>query len=333
MLPFFFFLVERTAAVRAKDLQLPETTRNRVYAAAWIMIFALSGLVVGFWMMPAKAAEAMMRGRVSGLPAHQRLRGTGPETANVRVFTYRDPQETNQLFWRTLSNDPLDEKSELTFLIDNSTQTSDETLRFPFQTSRDYYGSSMELRFRFDPVKKKLVFENAPKGAPAELAGEKIVIAGEEPPRVVGSGGLPWFGAVFAQSKPKAAAVIAKLDDDDPLIRLTARKQLASLGLEAASHMDQSLADPDSSYRVKLGVIVAANQMSGFRPEALSATAWCGVWHSAQSGDETMKAQASLLLQKDTQTVSASSCRNLQLKGNRSKSSIGSQAVRTKSKN
>ena len=59
--------------------------------------------------------------------------------------------------------------------------------------------------------------------------------------------------------------MLANLEADDPLIRLTARKQLASLGRGATNEMAKALASFDSSYRVKLGVIVAANQMPSFR--------------------------------------------------------------------
>ena len=101
---------------------------------------------------------------------------------------------------------------------------------------------------------------------------------------------------------------MANLEADDPLIRLTARRQLASLGADATNAMDKALRNPDSSYRLKLGVIVAANEMSGFRPEAFSALAWCGVLRSFQSGDNTMKAQANRLLKKQTKPIDTSLC-------------------------
>src|SRR5215203_4007517 len=89
LLPFFI-LVERTAATRAHDVKLPEKTRNRVYAAAWIMIFALSAAVVFIWSHNVvRTKEAMMKGRVTGLGLQQQLRGTIPgQEDDVRVYTY-----------------------------------------------------------------------------------------------------------------------------------------------------------------------------------------------------------------------------------------------------
>jgi len=118
----------------------------------------------------------------------------------------------------------------------------------------------------------------------------------------------------MAQTKRSAGTVVQNLDSDDPLIRLTARKQLALLGPEAMSTMDKAMANLDSSYRVKLGVIVAANEMKGFRPEAFSPRAWCEVWWAAQTGDETMKGQANLLLKKQTKRIDTQSCAEIRLK-------------------
>lgn len=309
LLPFTLFVIERTAAKRAHDAKLPEKTRDRVYAAAWIMIFVLCGAVVAFWYLNRPGpTEAMMRGRISGLTFQQRLRASGPETANVRVFTYWDPQETDQLFWRTFSAAPLDEQTELVFLIDSSTRDSEETLRFPFRASRKFYGASVELQFRYDTTKKSLLFENSPTGKPEELKGQPIVVARDTLPAGPPNRWLRWFGTVLAQSKPSISAVLANLEADDPLIRLTARKQLASIGPEATAEMDKALANSDSDYRVKLGVIVAANQMSGFRADAFSSLAWCEVWLATRTGDDTIKEQANLLLQKQTTPMSTSSC-------------------------
>ena len=299
LLPFTFLVLERTAVKRAHDHKLPEMTRNCVYAAAWVLIFLLCGAVVFFWYSDhVQQREAVMRGSIRGLSVGQRFRGAGPERANVRVFTYRDPQQTDQVFWRTFSAEPLDEQTELTFLIDKSTQSSEETWRFPFRASRKFYGASTDLRFRYDSASGKIIFENGPAGKPEELSGEPIVVASDTPPRGPRLPSLPWFGAVMAQTKRSAGTVVQNLDSDDPLIRLTARKQLALLGPEAMSTMDKAMANLDSSYRVKLGVIVAANEMKGFRPEAFSPRAWCEVWWAAQTGDETMKGQAEPLMNR-----------------------------------
>jgi hypothetical protein len=308
LLPFACLVIERTAAKRAHDHELPERTRNGVYAAAWVMIFILCAAVVAFWgMNRPKKEEAMMRGKINGLGILQRLRGTGPETANVRVFTYRDPQQTDQVFWRTYTSSQLPQQTELAFLIDSSTDTSDKIWSYAFHPSKTYYDAFVELHLQYDPRKNTLLFENPATGKQEELPGRQVVTAADAP-RVRKVGHLPWFATVFAQSKLAPGMVIANLEADDPLVRLTARKQLASLGPEAISTMDKALVKPDSSYRVKLGVIVAANQMLGFKPDGFSTSAWCEVWRDAQTGDDAMKTQANLLLKKQDKPVSASSC-------------------------
>jgi hypothetical protein len=306
LLPFALIVIERIAVKRAHDTQLPEKTRNTVYATAWIMIFLLCVAVVTFWgLSRPKAKEAMIRGRITGLGIRQRLRGTGPETANVRVFTYRDPQQTDQVFWRTYSTDPLDQEAELTFLIDSSTETSDETWSYPFHPNRKFYDPSVELHFRYDPSKKGSLLFEISNGKSEELGGQQIVIAADM--RQLPVMQMPWFGSVFAQTRVSAETAIANLEADDPVIRLTARRQLASLGPEAINSVEKAL-KPESSYRVKLGVMVAANQMRGFKPESLSTSAWCEVWRSAQTGDDAMKAQANLLLSKRNKPISGSAC-------------------------
>lgn len=312
LLPFTALVLERIAYSRAKDPKLPASTRNWVYATAWVVIFALCGLVVYFWLPNRpKSQEAMMRGRIHGLSVQHRLRATGPDAAHVRVFTYRDPQQVDQLYWRTFSADPLGDKSEIVFLLDLSTRDSEETLRFPFRTSTGYYARSMEVSLRYDAARKRLVFENSPAGRPEEIEGKPVVLAQSSPPP---RAALPWFASVLAQSSPTTSAVLARLESDDPLIRLTARKQLASLGPAAVPDIDRALSDLDSSYRIKLGVIVAANQMPALRPASLSTASWCEVWRSSQTGDETIKSQAGQLLKKQPTPINPTSCRTLRLR-------------------
>lgn len=311
LLPFTVLVIERLAAKRAHDKRLPEGVRNGVYATAWVMIFVLCGLVVFFWYLSLPAAkEAMMRGRVTGLKAGNTLRASGPETANVRVFTYRDPQQADQLFWRTYSVNPLPDSTSLSFLIDNGDSTREETWRFLFLTRRQYYEPATELHFELKLEEKQLILRNTASGEPEILTGELVVVAASPVNPVLPQ--LPWVATVWAQTRPSAGVAIANLEANDPLVRLTARKQLASIGPEALKEMDKVLTTPGSTYRAKLGVIVAANQMTAFRPETFGLSAWCEVWKSAQADDQTMKSQANLLLKKQSQTFTTARCRQAQ---------------------
>jgi hypothetical protein len=311
LLPFVLLFIERLAWKRAHDNKLPEAVRNRVYSTAWIMIFVLCGLVVFFWYLSLPAPkEAVILGKVTGLGPLNMFRGSGPEAANVRVFTYRDPQQTDQLFWRIFSADPLADSTSLAFLVDNTTQNSEETLRFRFLTKKQYYDPLMVLDFVFDPEKRQLTLMNAVSGEPEILKGEPVVV--DVLPASPGLLRLPWFGTVWAQTKSKVGVTIANLESSDPLVRLTARKQLASLGPEALMEMNRVLSAPGATYRMKLGVIVAANQMTGFRQEGFGLPAWCEVWKSSLTGDDTLKGQANLLLRKRSPSLNAQQCNSPQ---------------------
>jgi hypothetical protein len=126
---------------------------------------------------------------------------------------------------------------------------------------------------------------------------------------------LPWFDVLLAQTqvaqtqvKLPPSAVIANLDSDDALVRLSARRQLASIGTPAISAMDKALVSAGSSYRVRLGVIVAAVQMPAFKADSFSRAAWCEVWAASQTGDDTLKTQANLLLKKQRTPVNLTTC-------------------------
>jgi hypothetical protein len=318
LLPFAVIIIERLAAKRARDQKLPENTRNRVYAFAWILIFGLCMVVVALWFVSRtpKPKEAMMRGRITGLGSRQQLRATGPDIAHLRVFTYRDPQEPDRLFWRAISADELDDGTELTFLINDSTQVGEQTFGYPFQASRNFYDYSKELVFKYDSAKNVILFDEPVTGSHHELKGQPIVVTWNMPlmfERAISQ--LPGFRVLLAQSQMvqqpvrlSPGAVIANLDSDDTLVRLTARRQLAALGPEATSAMDRALVDRASSYRVRLGVIVAAIQMPGFKPNGFSTAAWCEVWNATQTSDDTLKTQANLLLKKQATPVDLSSC-------------------------
>jgi hypothetical protein len=318
LLPFTVVVIERTAAKRAHDVNLPEKTRNRVYAAAWIMIFTLCIAVVFIWWHNVfRTKEAMMKGRVTNLDIDQQLRGTTRgQQDDVRVYTWRNPILTHEVSWRAFSTRPLPEQTELAFVIASSTKDSEETLMFPFKVSQRFYDASMDLQFHYDPMNKELMFDNPATLKPENVPGKQTDILPSKSSGELRLRRPPWFGAVMAQAKRKLSLseVMANLEADDPLIRLTARRQLASLGAEATYAMDNALRNLDSSYRVKLGVIVAANAMSGFRPEAFSALAWCGVLRAVQSGDNTMKTQANRLLKKQAKPIDISLCSEKRLR-------------------
>lgn len=308
LLPLAIFVIERLAAKRAHDPALSERVRNVVYGAAWTMIFLLCGLVVVFWYLSLPVPqEAMMRGRVIGLKPKDTLRGSGPEMNNIRVFTYRDPQQPDQVFWRTYSSNPLPDSTPITFLIDHGGIGGEEAVwRFRFTTRTRYYAPAMELDFELKQDPQQLILRTT-GGGQEVLTGERIVIADarsveRERPR------FSLFETLLAQSTPTAGAVIANLEADDPLVRLTARKQLAALGPGAAADMSSVLAEPGSSYRAKLGVLVAANQMALLKPEQLTMSAWCQVWVSSQASDETLRSQASLLFRKHPQAFASEQC-------------------------
>ena len=312
LLPFALLPIEKTAAKRAKDTTLPEGTRNRVYAAAWVLIFALCGAVMFFWWLgsPLRETEAMMRGTVTGLGTTHLFRATGPDGANVRVFLCRDLNRPDQLLWRAFSASRLDEHTPIVLLVDGSTRTSDDIWMYNFAPSRNYYGRSMELSFSYDPGTHQLKCENCPGGPPVVLNGKKVVVSAVAA-QERGVTGLPYFGSVHAEDNPSTKDLVRYLDADDPAVRLKARQQLALAGPQAFKDMDKALANADSSYRVRLGVIVAANHAKSFQAEQFSTLAWCAVWGAEQTGDETMREQARLLLSKQPAKVGASTCVNL----------------------
>jgi hypothetical protein len=321
LLPFAVVVIERIAAKRARDQKLPEKIRNSIYASAWILIFALCIAVVAFWFQNRpKPQEAMMRGRITGLGIRRQLRASGPDTANVRVFTYRDPNEPDRLFWRAFSVNPLDDHTELSFYIDpTNSPNSENTYSFPFVANKNFYDYSTELVFKYDSTDNTIVFDNPITRSPQKLVGRPVVVRNGDPLPFAGPefalARLPGFDVLFAQTRPAQtqvrlppSAVIANLDSDDALVRLSARKQLASLGTQATPEMDKALVSADSSYRVKLGVIVAAIQMPAFGPGSFSPAAWCQVWTASQTGDDTLKTQASVLLKKQRTPVNLASC-------------------------
>jgi hypothetical protein len=317
LLPFSVIVIERLAAARARDQKLPENTRKRVYAFAWILIFVLCVTVVIAWFMSRTSkSEAMLHGLITGLGSRQQLRATGPERANVRVFTYRDPQEPDRLFWRAFSQDPLDEATELRFLINTSTQDGDHTFGYPFQARRNFYDYAQDLVFKYDSAKNIIVFDNPVSGKKDELNAEPIVIASNAPSMFEQAiSRLPGFAVLMAQSPARqqpVAALIENLESDDVLVRLAARRQLAARGPEAKTAMENALVNPASSYRARLGVIVAANQMTGVKADSFTPAAWCGVWKASQSADDTLKTQANLLLKKPATPIDLSSCKTPQ---------------------
>jgi hypothetical protein len=96
-------------------------------------------------------------------------------------------------------------------------------------------------------------------------------------------------GTAHAQGEFSPTDFLNRLESADPIIRRDARRDLALLGTVPLPWMQKVLADPTSSYRLRLGVISALSQMSEPNPGTLSSATVDVILKASTDSDKPLR--------------------------------------------
>jgi hypothetical protein len=143
-----------------------------------------------------------------------------------------------------------------------------------------FYDSEVRIAYRRD-VNKLYVDDG---GHPVELPQSQQTIA--EQPREI----WDFFSTTaFAQGSYASDAFMNSLESPDPVIRLKARADLARQGAAAIPWIEDVLGNPKSSYRLRLGTIVALNNMSAVDAAAFRPSTIAAIQRGAGDSDEVLR--------------------------------------------
>jgi hypothetical protein len=300
LLLLFVFVIER----RARQL-LHSSMRKPVgvvvYALNWVTIFLLCFVVVVVWIrLNVPEQESTIRGRLIGLTANDILSSPFEEMYLRRVY---GASARSDFVWRIITRRPLRAGAVIPLYVDRSAPGRDDVQIFELRIEPAFYDGEVSLLYESAQRRLSITEPTAQAGALKEVSGT-ISSSSVSDARF-------WFGSfiatLFAQARGSLADISTRLQADDPVIRLQARSDLAGSGAAALNYIDEVLSDTSSSYRLRLGVIVALNKM-GSGTDRLSTRAYCAIVASSRDRDVLLQEQSAKYLATHSVANRSASC-------------------------
>jgi hypothetical protein len=290
ILVFLVVVAERKLWTKMKDA--PPDERKpllRLYVANWLVIFGLVVFSVYAWKKMNLDNRPQIRGTIEDVSDSEIL-----STRFEDLYLHRIRQD-NDVYsnyeWLLVNKEkPFVEGETIVFTIDRSTTNSEVVYDYDLPIQADFYNVKVQLRRDKDDLYL------TGQGKPLAKRSKTIETASETTTRVAPLPGL--FDTVaYAQTqsqKPLSVNDLAiGLDSPDALVRRDTRADLANLDQGTAlPWIDKVLQDQKSSYRLKLGVIVALNNMSGLRGESLAPSTVSVIQSVLSDPDFTLRNEA-----------------------------------------
>ena len=293
LLLLFVFVIE----TRARSF-MKETTDKRagqaVLLLTWTAIFLLGVVIVAVWVkLNVPGSEVAIKGRLTGLETNHRLASPYDGLYLRRLY---EGNSYTAFAWRIITSETIKDGSVVPLVLDRTVADDggvhDETVQFELPVSADFYRREVELTYS---RRDRLIFLNTPTGQ-VSLRGQAVSAISHplDPPTWAERLGV--IQRVAAQPKWDPNAMSQRLEADDPVIRLRARSELAAVGVSGLPYIDGVLANPSSSYRLQLGVLVAINKMA-LKGDPLSGAANCTVAGLRTNKDPAIAAQANAFVE------------------------------------
>ena len=296
ILVFLVFVTERKLRTAAKEASGDEKkTLTRVYILNWVAIFSLVIFSVYAWKRLNLDRKPTIEGRIESLSNSESL-----TTSSADLYLHRIRLNTrySDYEWLLVNKDKrFEDGAKIKFTIDrsNSDGGDGDVYEYELPIQSDFYDKAVQLRREKDKL-----FWNR-NGEEIELNGRTLpqaiqpVAARREPPQ-------EFFSTVaYAQSAQTAFSAedfAVGLESPDALIRRSTRAELAKQGQTAMPWIEDILANPKSSYRLKLGVIVALNNMPELRADTLKPSTIAAIKNAANDPDDALRNESLSILSK-----------------------------------
>ena len=277
LLVIFMFVGERLARSAVKDPGVNKKVSVTIYAANWAVIFVLMAFALSAWYRLTFNTEYTIRGTLSHLQATETL---ATRDNNLYLSRRYGPGGTFDYAWRLITEKRLQEGDHVPFLQELGTPEIEKTRSYSLPIHEDFYKQDVALNY--DRQHDKLMLKHV--GSEEELRPEEIEAKREgEPPR------LFFVWSVEAQAAQQNAPISERLEATDPIIRQQARQELGQQTQQHWQFIEEALANPSASYRVKLGVITALNTNKCADLRRLSPAAFGTVIRASGDPDPTLR--------------------------------------------
>jgi hypothetical protein len=296
ILVLLVFITERKSRV-AKNEAAPGEKRTLViiYLLNWLAIFSLVIFSSYVWFRINVDREITIKGKI------ENLSGLEAVTSTAKMYlrsVYLAPGRADYE-WRLVGDDRWPDGDTINFTFNPSMCAAKESEITDFTLTVKPAFYDKEVRIAYSPAENKMfVYYD---GKQEELPRSQRLIAYAEEPAP--ERGL--FTTVAHAQEPFSAEGFARsLDSPDVNIRRAARGDLAKRGAAAVPWIEQVLADPRTGYRVRLGVIVALNNMPELRADTLKPATLEAIKKAADDPDDTLRNEARSFIGKHQSALS-----------------------------
>ena len=237
-----------------------------VYLLNWAVIFGLVLFSMYAWTRINLNGEPTIKGRIENLSGREVV-STGSAFFYVhRVYVVPGRAE---YMWRLVGQKKYSDGEKISIVLDPNDPNLGEAgiTNNELTIKSGFYDREVRISYRRD-VNKLFVDDG---GQQVELPQSQQMIAEQPEPA--------WLDflstTALAQGSFQSAPYVSSLESPDPVIRRNARADLARQGAAAVPWIEDCWNNPKSSYRLKLGTLIALNAMSavntgGLRPSTIS---------------------------------------------------------------
>jgi hypothetical protein len=298
LLVFFVFVVERKARLAmnkaAQEDRLPFTL---VYFANWAAIFALVGFALYAYIHANLRSEHTIHGRFNNLSGTAVI---SSRDENLYMRRHYHPSGGRfDLIWRLITDKRLEDGAKVCCVFDRGKDFNPESMTYrvtshDFTVQKSYYESDFKvvIEYQQDDDKMYLIVNDEKE----EIPGNPFGMDNDTGPKY----GKNFFIREAHAVEPFSPSAFAKrLESYDPIIRYDASVELAKHGSAALPWIQKVLLDRKSTYRIRLGVLVALNKMDDVSSSALgTSTIDAIVFASVRDHDATLRQQANRVIKK-----------------------------------
>jgi hypothetical protein len=293
----FFALV--TLPISRRELANRPSSRvhETIYSVNWMFVFILGVVLTAVWIYLHVWRAAELHGEIRNLP--DRFVVSNDKDSQIDLFTQRRDSKHGLTFynWLALSTHPLEVGSTVPIVIYDGTNDKASGSELKLIVQKVSYDQGVIIEYH--PQKHKFSLLQGDKSTDLEVEN----LDSSDSTSNLGPDYFPRqfsiLPIVHAEPQQDMATISVRLDSPDPITRRDARHELAQNESASLSFIDSVLSDPTSTYRLKLGVIVALNLMPAVPLEAsLSVPSLVFILRSIGSEDSNLRNEARKFLQK-----------------------------------
>ena len=283
ILVFLVFVTERKTRIAKNEASREEKPRLMlVYLLNWAVIFGLVLFSMYAWTRINLDGEPTIKGRIENLSGREVI-STGSAFFYVhRVYVVPGRAE---YMWRLVGPKKFANGEKITIVLDPNDPNLGEAgiTNNELTIKSSFYDKEVRISYRRD-VNKLFVDDS---GQQVELPQSQQLIAAQPKPA--------WdflSTTVSAQGSFQSTPYVSSLESPDPVIRRNARADLARQGAAAVTWIEDCWNNPRSSYRLKIGTLIALNNMSAVNTQALRPSTIAAFQRATIEPDEALRTEA-----------------------------------------